>query len=159
MIIAISYLKGTLGIIVKYRSYKYDRMLETSFTGGRLRYERRNFMLMTCQYPDLGSASDWSCCVGSLLQSKSYWKNYQNYWIDGIGSSWVLNIWILSEFRYFYGFLVSLHNGFLVYLLTRFSGRLEINFSRLLQIKETFSRLIQINRISGMADETNEVAR
>ena len=25
-------------------------------------------MLMTCHYPDLGSASDWSCRVGNLLQ-------------------------------------------------------------------------------------------
>ena len=23
---------------------------------------------MTCLYPDLGSASDWSCCMGNLLQ-------------------------------------------------------------------------------------------
>ena len=27
----------------------------------RLRNERRNSILMTCHYPDLGSASDWSC--------------------------------------------------------------------------------------------------
>ena len=33
MIIAISYPTRTRGIIVKYKSYKYDRMLETSFTG------------------------------------------------------------------------------------------------------------------------------
>ena len=25
-------------------------------------------MLMTCLYQDLGSASDWSCCMGNLLQ-------------------------------------------------------------------------------------------
>ena len=34
----------------------------------RLRNERRNFKLTTRHYPDLGSASDWSCGVGNLLQ-------------------------------------------------------------------------------------------
>ena len=34
----------------------------------RLRNERRNSILMTCHYPDLGSASDWSCRVGNLFQ-------------------------------------------------------------------------------------------
>ena len=34
----------------------------------RLRNERRNSILMTRHYPDLGSASDWSCRVGNLLQ-------------------------------------------------------------------------------------------
>ena len=34
----------------------------------RLRNERRNSILMTCHYPDLGSALDWSCSVGNLLQ-------------------------------------------------------------------------------------------
>ena len=24
--------------------------------------------VMTCHYPDLGSASDWLCCVGNLIQ-------------------------------------------------------------------------------------------
>ena len=33
-----------------------------------LRNERRNSILMTRHYPDLGSASDWSCHVGNLLQ-------------------------------------------------------------------------------------------
>ena len=28
----------------------------------------RNFILMTCHYPVLGNASDWSCCEGNLLQ-------------------------------------------------------------------------------------------
>ena len=42
-------------------------------TGGfpakqRLRNERRNSILMTRHYPDLGSAFDWSCRVGNLLQ-------------------------------------------------------------------------------------------
>ena len=33
-----------------------------------LRNERRNSILMTRHYPDLGSASDWSCCVANLFQ-------------------------------------------------------------------------------------------
>ena len=34
----------------------------------RLRNERRNSILVTCHYPDQGSASDWSCLVGNLIQ-------------------------------------------------------------------------------------------
>ena len=34
----------------------------------RLRSERRNSILMTRHYPVLGSASDWSCRVGNLIQ-------------------------------------------------------------------------------------------
>ena len=34
----------------------------------RLRNECRNSILMTRHYPDLGSASDWSCRVGNLIQ-------------------------------------------------------------------------------------------
>ena len=34
----------------------------------RLRNERRNSILMTRHYSDQGSASDWSCCVGNLIQ-------------------------------------------------------------------------------------------
>ena len=33
-----------------------------------LRNERRNPILMTCHYLDLGSASDWSCCMENLIQ-------------------------------------------------------------------------------------------
>ena len=33
----------------------------------RLRNERRNSILMTRHYPDLGSAYDWSCRVGNLI--------------------------------------------------------------------------------------------
>ena len=33
-----------------------------------LRNERRNSILMTYHYPDLGSASDWLCREGKLLQ-------------------------------------------------------------------------------------------
>ena len=33
-----------------------------------LRNERRNSILMTRHYPDLGSASDWSCHEGNLIQ-------------------------------------------------------------------------------------------
>ena len=34
----------------------------------RLRNETRNSRKMTRHYTDLGSASDWSCCVGNLIQ-------------------------------------------------------------------------------------------
>ena len=34
----------------------------------RLRNWRRNSILMTRHYPDQGSASDWSCRVGNLIQ-------------------------------------------------------------------------------------------
>ena len=37
-------------------------------TKWRLRNERRNSILMTRHYTDLSSASDWSCCVGNLIQ-------------------------------------------------------------------------------------------
>ena len=37
-------------------------------TKGCQRNERRNSILMTCHYPDLGSASDWPCCMGNLIQ-------------------------------------------------------------------------------------------
>ena len=33
----------------------------------RLSNLRRNSILMMCHYPDLGSASDWSCRVGNLI--------------------------------------------------------------------------------------------
>ena len=38
----------------------------------RLRNERRNSILMTRHYPDLGNASDWSCCVANLFQPILY---------------------------------------------------------------------------------------
>ena len=34
----------------------------------RLRNENRNSTLMTRHYPDLSSASDWSYCMGNLIQ-------------------------------------------------------------------------------------------
>ena len=34
----------------------------------KMRKKCRNSTLMTCHYPDLGSASDWLCCKGNLLQ-------------------------------------------------------------------------------------------
>ena len=37
-------------------------------TKWRLRNERRNSILMARHYPDLSSASDWSCRVGNLFQ-------------------------------------------------------------------------------------------
>ena len=38
------------------------------FSKCRLRKERKNSILMRCHYSDQSSASDWSCCEGSLLQ-------------------------------------------------------------------------------------------
>ena len=35
----------------------------------RVRNERRNSIPMTRLYPDMGSASDWSCRVGNLIQA------------------------------------------------------------------------------------------
>ena len=37
-------------------------------TKWHVRSEHINSILMTCSYPDLESASDWSCRVGNLLQ-------------------------------------------------------------------------------------------
>ena len=37
-------------------------------TKWRLRNERWNSILMMCHYPDLGSASDWSCRIANLFQ-------------------------------------------------------------------------------------------
>ena len=43
-----------------------------------LRNERRNSILMTLHYPDLGSASDWSCRLWNLLQPI---RNTTQIWI------------------------------------------------------------------------------
>ena len=42
----------------------------TATTGRQMTSEkqRRNSLLMTRHYPDVGSASDWSCRVGNLIQ-------------------------------------------------------------------------------------------
>ena len=39
------------------------------------RKKHRNSILMMCHYPDLDSASDWSCCEGNLLNSTKH-KHY-----------------------------------------------------------------------------------
>ena len=39
------------------------------------RKKRRNSILIMCRYPDLDSASDWSCCEGNLLNSTKH-KHY-----------------------------------------------------------------------------------
>ena len=38
------------------------------FPPNNIRNERRNSILMTRDYPDLGNASDWSCRVGNFIQ-------------------------------------------------------------------------------------------
>ena len=45
----------------------------------RLRNERRMPILMTRHYPDLGSASDWSCRVGNLFQPIRSASSVQNF--------------------------------------------------------------------------------
>ena len=44
----------------------------------------KNPILMTRHYPDLGSASDWSCRVGNLIQQsflrRSSTPGYQTFW-------------------------------------------------------------------------------
>ena len=50
------------------------RHINTGFPAKwRLRNERRNSILMTCHYPDLGSASDWLeiCCIQSEALPRS----------------------------------------------------------------------------------------
>ena len=41
--------------------------------------QRRNSILITCHYPDRGSASDWSCRVGKLIQPI---RNTTQIWVD-----------------------------------------------------------------------------
>ena len=42
--------------------------LSYSPTKGRPWNTHRNFILMTCHYPDLSTASDWLYCIGNLFQ-------------------------------------------------------------------------------------------
>ena len=44
----------------------------------RLRNEHRNSLLITLHYPDLGSASDWSCRMGKLIHPI---RNTTQIWI------------------------------------------------------------------------------
>ena len=57
----------------------------------RLRNKCKNSMLVTCHYPDMGSASDWSCSVGNLIQP--------------IRST--TQIWVLTRHQYGISALVS----------------------------------------------------
>ena len=57
----------------------------------RLRNEGRNSILMTRHYPDLGSASDWSCRVGNLIRP--------------IRST--TQIWVVTHYQYGISALVS----------------------------------------------------
>ena len=41
----------------------------------RRRNERRNYILMTHHYPDLGSASDWSCRVGNESTNQKHYPD------------------------------------------------------------------------------------
>ena len=57
----------------------------------RLRNERRNSILMTRHYPDLGNAFDWWCRLGNLLQP--------------IRST--IQIWVVTRHQYGISALVS----------------------------------------------------
>ena len=54
--------------------------------------ECRNSILMMHHYPDLGSASDWLCCVGNLLQSikstTQIWVETCHQYVISVIASW-----------------------------------------------------------------------
>ena len=56
--------------------------------------ERRNSILMTCRYPDLGNASDWSCRVGNLLFSRGnqWWGRKMLTAFPGYGNNWRIQL-------------------------------------------------------------------
>ena len=56
--------------------------------------ERRNSILMTCRYPDLGNASDWSCRVGNLLFSRGNqsWGRKMLAAFPGYGNNWRIQL-------------------------------------------------------------------
>ena len=56
--------------------------------------ERRNSILMTCHYPDLGNASDWSCRVGNLLFSRGnqWWGRKMLAAFPGYGNNWRIQL-------------------------------------------------------------------
>ena len=54
--------------ISNFSSFRHLFGDATSGFLARVRNERRSSILMTCHYPNLGSASDWSCRVGNLIQ-------------------------------------------------------------------------------------------
>ena len=57
-----------------------------------LRNEDRNSLLMTCHYPDLGSASDWLCSEENLLQP-----------IRSINQIWIVTWRLISkEFLWYF---------------------------------------------------------
>ena len=72
-----------------------------------LRNEHRNSVLMTYHYPDPGSASDWSCRVGNLLQpirsSTQIWVvTRHQYGISALVSQTSWNVsWFSQARRYF----------------------------------------------------------
>ena len=56
--------------------------------------EPRNSILMTCHYPDLGNASDWSCRVGNLLFSRGnqWWGRKMLAAFPGYGNNWRIQL-------------------------------------------------------------------
>ena len=66
---------------VKWLFNQHSLRKQTTFHGATtgfhvkwwcLQNKCRNSILMMHHYQDLGSASDWSCCMGNLLQPKHY---------------------------------------------------------------------------------------
>ena len=79
----------------------------------RLRNERRNSILRTRLYPDMGSASDWSCRVANLIQP--------------IRST--TQIWVMTRYQYGISALVS---------QTSFCGKMSCSFAK----RRLFSKAI-----------------
>ena len=57
----------TIGMFIIASLRKQPTFGDTS-TGFPAKWCLRNSILMTRHYPDLGGASDWSCCMGNLIQ-------------------------------------------------------------------------------------------
>ena len=81
----------------------------------RLRNELRNSILVTRHYPDMGSASDWSCRVANLIQP--------------VRSS--TQIWVVRRHQYEISALVS---------QTSFGGKISCSFAK----RRLFSKAISL---------------
>ena len=112
----------------------------------RLRNERRNSILITRHYPDLGSVSDWSCRVRNVLQpirsTTQIWKKSQEIVLLHVTSYKLLNFRI-NDFSWvtslrLVGRLPSTTNGRYQTLETKLSGlwaRSLVTFQQVLILK------------------------
>ena len=116
----------------------------------RLRKERRNSILMTRRYPDLGSASNWLCRLWNLLQS--------------IRST--SKIWIVTCHQYGISALISQTSFrgkppvasrnvvcFLKLVIKR--EYIMIHYSVMLELDQGFFTPLVFTATGGMADEKN----